>query len=120
MDAARAAGVHRILITHPLADFLEYTVDDLKAMAAKGAILEHHWAFCTPAAQNPMNPAEIAEAIKATGPECCIMATDGGQKINPPPVKMLTQFIVEMLRNGLTEEQISLMVRDNPVRILGL
>ncbi|MCL5961911.1 MAG: DUF6282 family protein [Chloroflexi bacterium] len=120
VDAARAAGVANVLITHPLADFLEYTIDELKVLAAKGAILEHHWAFCTPAVQNQLDPAWVAGAIKAIGPESCIMATDGGQEINPPPVEMMVRFIAEMLKNGLAEEEVSVMVRDNPARILGL
>ena len=48
------------------------------------------------------------------------MSTDGGQVINPAPVEMLELFISQMLDLGISESDISTMVRDNPARMLEL
>jgi predicted metal-dependent phosphotriesterase family hydrolase len=62
----------------------------------------------------------LGEAIKAIGPEYCIMSTDSGQVVNPPPVKVMTRYIQEMLEYGFSEKSIRMMTAKNPARILGL
>ncbi len=120
LDAAENAGVKKILLTHPMIEFLDYEIDEMKAAIDKGAILEHDWIICTPQAKNPTPPSKIADVIKEIGAEFCVLATDGGQKINPAPVKMFEQFISEMLRNGISEDDISVMISENPANLLGL
>lgn len=120
VDAAIKAGVKKVVITHPVADFLDYSTEDLQALAAKGCMFDHDWCFCTPQVSHPFPPSTIADAIKAIGPKHCIMATDTGQKINPPPVEMMKAFMGAMLECGLSEDEVHLMTHDNPAKILGL
>jgi len=65
-----------------------------------------------------MSPARIAEAIRRVGPESTILATDLGQADNPSPVEGLKRFIRSMLKEGITEEEIDLMVHINPGKII--
>ena len=65
-----------------------------------------------------MNPARIAEAIRRVDAESTILATDFGQAHNPSPVEGLTSYIRSMLKEGLTEKEINLMVRVNPCELL--
>ena len=120
LDAAKNVGIKKTLLTHPMTDFLDYEVDEMRTAVKKGALLECDWIVCTPQFKNPIPPSRIADVIKEIGAEFCVMATDGGQKINPPPVKMFEQFIYEMLRNGISEDGISIMISDNPAKLLGL
>jgi len=40
--------------------------------------------------------------------------------VNPPPVKVMTRYIQEMLDYGFSEREIQIMTAKNPARILGL
>ena len=118
--AAVKAGIRRITITHPHADFLGYTVDQMVKLSGMGGLLEFHFAFTTKAVRDPFSVADLAKTIRAAGPEHCILATDGGQAVNPPPHEMLRLFIAGMLEAGFSEDEIQTMTKHNPGWILGL
>jgi hypothetical protein len=120
LDAIKSTGIKKVLLTHPMIEFLDYQVDEMKSAIDNGALLEHDWIICTPQAKNPTPPKKIADVIREIGAEFCILASDGGQRINPPPVKMIEQFVVEMLRNGISEDDITVMLSENPAKMLGL
>jgi len=46
------------------------------------------------------------------------MSTDLGQPYNLPPAEGMRLFIATFLRKGLTSEEIELMVKVNPARLL--
>ena len=118
---AKKAGVGKIVVTHPLASFVNYSTDQMReAISAGATYLEHVFNDCTPQVANPLPPSALGDAIKAVGFEHCIMSTDSGQVVNPPPVKVMVWYIREMLRYGFSAKAIRLMTRTNPARILGL
>lgn len=118
---ARKAGVEKIVITHPVASFVNYSVDQMRQALSRGATyLEHVFNDCTPQVANPLPPSALGDAIKAIGPEYCIMSTDSGQVVNPPPVKVMAWYIKEMLQYGFSPKAIRTMTIVNPGRILGL
>jgi hypothetical protein len=118
---AKKAGVGKIVVTHPVASFVNYSVDQMwEALDAGATYLEHVFNDCTPQVADPLPPSALGNAIKAIGPEWCIMSTDSGQVVNPPPVKVMTRYIQEMLEYGFSEKAIRLMTTKNPARILGL
>jgi hypothetical protein len=120
VDAAIAAGVKKIVITHPVSDYLDYEHEDLKVLAAKGCYFDHDWCFCTPQVTHRYPPSAIADAIRVVGVERSVMATDTGQKVNPPPTECMRDFIAAMLDCGLTEEEIRVMTSDNPAKLIGI
>ena len=63
---------------------------------------------------------EVADQIQALGAEHCIMSTDFGRYALPTPVEGLRQFIACMLDLGIFPEDIRIMVKTNPERLLGL
>jgi hypothetical protein len=118
---ARKAGIEKIVVTHPLASFVNYSVDQMREALSRGATyFEHVFNDCTPQVANPLPPSALGDAIRAIGPEYCIMSTDSGQVVNPPPVKVMTWYIKEMLQYGLSPKAIRTMTITNPGRILGL
>ena len=118
---ARKAGVEKIVVTHPVASFVNYSVDQMREALSRGATyLEHVFNDCTPQVANPLPPSALGDAIRAIGPEFCIMSTDSGQVVNPPPVKVMAWYIKEMLKYGLSPKAIRTMTITNPGRILGL
>ncbi len=118
---ARKAGIEKIVVTHPLASFVNYSVDQMCEALSRGATyFEHVFNDCTPQVANPLPPSALGDAIRAIGPESCIMSTDSGQVVNPAPVKVMTWYIKEMLQYGLSPKAIRTMTITNPGRILGL
>jgi hypothetical protein len=120
VEEAQRAGIKKIILTHPTIDFLAYSKEEMKRFARQDVLIEHDYVICTRQVSNPVPPRHLAEAIRSVGAESCIMATDGGQKINPPPVTMFRMYMSEMLRCGIKEEEIRMMTSLNPARMLGL
>lgn len=118
---ARRAGVEKMVVTHPSASFVNYSTDQMREALNAGAnFLEHVFNDCTPQVANPIPPSALGDAIKAVGPENCIMSTDSGQVVNPPPVKVMAWYIREMLQYGFSPEEIRIMTAKNPAKILGM
>lgn len=117
---ARDAGVSKIIVTHPEASFVGMTLEEMKEFASLGAFLEFDSAHFTHIMPKPTTAAATAQKIREIGPEHCIMATDGGQDNNPPPVEMMRQYIAAMLENGITDDEIRTMVAKNPRIALGV
>ncbi len=120
LRAAKDLGVSRLLVTHPLMSFTRFTLDQMRAAAELGALLEFDYLSCAPTWHDPVPVSLTAKAIHAVGAERCVLATDGGQPYNPPPVEMLRRFGSELLAEGRSEPEIRTMACENPARILGL
>lgn len=119
-EAARR-GVKKIVVTHPLASFVAYSVNDMKEILDLGATcLEHVYNDTTRQVGHPIKIKELYEGITAIGPERCIMSTDSGQWLNPLPAQQMGIYIKDMLNLGLSPSTIRTMVADNPAKMLGL
>jgi len=84
-----------------------------------GAWVEYSYWTC----QNNIyvtDPKILAESMKLVGAEHCIMTTDFGQIDNPPAPEGLKLFIQAMLQNGISENDIEIMVKKNPAKLLKL
>jgi len=112
-------GVKKILVTHPQAPFLDWTLKDVQEMVEMGAFLEQDIVFSLPG-KEIIPAAEIARFIRAVGAAHCVMATDSGQASNPAPVEMMRFFIAEMLAQGIGEGEVAKMVQENPAALLSL
>lgn len=121
-DACRELGV-ALVMTHALETHVgaDHTLAHAVEMADRGALIEFTYLTCMPggfAASH--DPLAFAKAMAAVGPERAIMSTDFGQDFSPHPAVGMRLFIDDMLRAGLTAEQIDRMARRNPARLLGL
>lgn len=118
---AAATGVKKIIVTHPLASFLNYSVEAMREILDLGATyLEHVYNDTTRQVAHPIEVRDLYEGIRAIGAKHCVMSTDSGQWLNPVPVQQMGIYIKDMLNLGLSEEEIRIMVADNPARILGI
>lgn len=117
---ARGMGITKIIATHPEASFVGMKLEEMKELATLGAKLEFDYVHLTHAVPTPGTAATTARAIREIGAEHCVMATDGGQGNNPPPVEMLGSFIASMLELGISEGEIRTMVYTNPRVVLGV
>lgn len=140
VDLAQEFGIRKVLVASTVTKNM--TIEQQQQAASKGAYLEHTLAAFTHTTPIPKTHyyvereyasidegmAEsgsygvrtVAEQIQQVGAEHCVIATDFGVYTLPPPVEGLREFIACLLDLGLTEEQIGLLARHNPAKLLGL
>ena len=120
VDAALEAGVRKILVNHPELWLVGMSVEDQRALAARGVMLERCIRSVTSKGNEALSPRLIADQIKAVGAESTVMATDYGQVDSSPPPQGMLRYIEEMLEHGISATDVEMMVRVNPARMLGL
>jgi hypothetical protein len=129
LEAARRAGVKRLLVTHALTTRWRVDADQLKAMAALGAMIEligqiHLTAPAIGIVKQPRPaPVPIADAvgvIRAAGAAHVLISSDLGQAGWPPHAEGLRTFAAMLRAAGVTDAEIDLVLRKNPARLLGL
>jgi hypothetical protein len=116
---AKKAGVKKILVTHPDLKLSGISVEDQKALAVEGALLEKDLITMMPAWQS-ISLEEMTKSIREVGPQHCVLGTDFGQIHHPSPAEGLRTFIQMLLERGIEAEEVRTMVATNPARLLGL
>ncbi|BDZ69114.1 DUF6282 family protein [Methanobacterium ferruginis] len=116
LDECHSIGVEKVLINHPLTGVVGASLDEQKEMARQ-AYLEHCWVATMPQ-HDKLNPTIMADAIKEVGAQRCILATDFGQKHNPSPVRGMLLMIENMIKEGISWREITIMCKHNPEKLL--
>jgi hypothetical protein len=117
VDAAVEEGVRDIVITHPDFPAESLSFDDQNALADKGALLER--CFTTPHT-GKTTWEYMFDAIRATGVERSVLATDLGQTFNPPVEDGLGLMVDRLLAAGFDEQEVHTMAVRNTRRVAGL
>ena len=112
---ARKMGIAKIIVTHP---FGRMSVAQMKEAAAEGAYIEFDYhSLLSPSGKGVT---ARVEAIKAIGPEHCVLSSDLGQQDSPIHTLGWKRYL-ELLRNaGISEAEIDRMARRNPALLVGL
>jgi hypothetical protein len=113
-------GIEKFMLTHPHAAFLDYSHDQMREMADLGVTLEIHYAFTTELTGPAASIEDFVETVEAVGPEHIVMATDGGATENPTAMEMFEAFVAEMLDAGVPANNIEMMIKTNPRKLLDL
>jgi Family of unknown function (DUF6282) len=116
LDAALEAGVRDIVITHPEFPSQNLSVDDQKALAQRGALLER--CFTTPHT-GKVTWERWIENIRATGAEHSVLSTDLGQVFNPPVEDGMALMVDRLLDGGFDEDEVHVMAVVNTRRVAG-
>jgi hypothetical protein len=116
---ARAQGVRQMIVTHAINTPISMSIPQMQEAAKLGAFIEFVGANIGDA-DGPARLTRFAAAIKAVGPDHCILSSDLGQAGNPLPADGFGAFLVAMQGKGLSAADIDLMSRRNPARLLGL
>ncbi|MEO5959684.1 MAG: DUF6282 family protein, partial [Opitutaceae bacterium] len=99
LEAARKACVKRLLVTHALTDPTRFTIEEMKRVAALGAVIECTWLALlsgTNRAANVTLVADCARAIQAVGAANFAISSDLGQANNPLHTEGLRTFIAAL------------------------
>lgn len=118
-DEARARGVKRLLVNHPMYG-LHFSYDDIRDLARLGALIEQSAGLYIDSRFNFYTPQELKEHIEAAGVAHSSIGSDLGQVDNPTPVEGMRQAIKLCLALGFSEADVRAMVADNPGRLVGL
>jgi len=112
---AREQGVENILVTHVFGQ--DATRSQIRQMAALGAIMEMDWLA---AYTNPPLLDDYVEVIQSVGAESFIISSDFGQEGNPDHATGMRDFIIALRSREINQEQIDIMAKYNPAKLLGL
>jgi hypothetical protein len=116
---ARRAGITSIVVTHGMLPPVAMTVAQMREAAGLGAYIEFVYNALIGATKAFELP-EYAAAIRAVGPEHCILSSDLGQAGNPLHPDGLEAFFAALRSQGFTVSEIERMAKNNPARLLGL
>jgi hypothetical protein len=118
---AKNQGITRMIATHPLADaaWEPYTLEEVQNLADMGVFIEHCYHCCMPLLGS-YRPEKYVEAIRLVGANRTILSTDFGQITDTSPAEGMRQCIATMLQLGISEEEVTLMVKQNPAMLLDL
>ncbi len=117
--AAKDLGVSRIVVTHAMLPPVKMTIEQMKQAAAMGAYLEFVYNALIGPNKSFQMP-EYAAAIRAVGPEHCILSSDLGQAGNPLHPDGLEAFFRGLRGQGFSVAEIDRMSKTNPAKLLGL
>jgi hypothetical protein len=118
---AKNQGISKMIATHPLVDVLwePYTLEEIQHLADMGVFIEHCYHCCMPLFGS-YRPEKYVEAIRLIGADRTILSTDFGQITDVSPAEGMRQCIATMLQLGVSEEEITWMVKRNPAALLDL
>lgn len=121
-EAARNAGVRKIVITHPEFRVAGMTLEEQKRIVKDyGVILEHEYARPTGGGIYRKNLEVNAQAMREIGCEHFIVATDSGQPQNPYWYESLAEYIDYLHGTAhFTREETDTMTKTNPAQMPGI
>jgi hypothetical protein len=114
VQAAHERGAERICITHALMT-ADAPADEYRALCAQtGAVMEFVALQILSAGDG------AADLLRAVGIENVTLSTDAGLLGSAPGVETYTWILTELLRGGLSEEEVVTMAHRNPAKLLAL
>jgi hypothetical protein len=118
-DEVRREAVGPVIFSHPDSRSVGGTLEDAKRLASMGAFIEVCALGMMPAFQR-VKPQEALAMVREIGASRCILTTDFFFEWAPPAAEMLRMTIGTFQALGLGDDDIRLMVKTNPEKILGL
>lgn len=125
--AAQDVGADRIVITHAESEVPNFSLSDMKKAAVMGAKLEliASGSLFGPEAHlkwmrawRQVRVQEMVQVVKAVGAENFVLGTDLGSAGNPTPADGMVLFVTELMAQGVTKDEVTLMGRENPGKLL--
>ena len=121
VEAARKAGVKKIVVTHPEWWLVNMSVEDQVRMVKDyDVILERCYAQNMGGGKYKSNLPSNLEIIQTVGYEHVMVDTDGGQVENPHWELALQEYMQYLVDHGIPEEQVYHMTHTIPAGLLGL
>jgi hypothetical protein len=113
---ALAAGVRRVLLTHPSFTVPAMTAERTRALCELGAVAEItayqllHQPDC--------DATRLAAFVRDVGPEHCLLSSDAGQPTSPPAPQALEQLVEALAAEGVDRGALRAMAGDIPAALV--
>ena len=121
VEAARNAGVRKVVVTHPEWWVVGMSLEDqIRLVKDYDVILERCFAQNMGGGKYHSNLPDNVALIKAVGYKNVMCDTDGGQTENPNWEIAMQQYLQYLADHGIPEEQIRYMTHDLPAWLLGI
>lgn len=121
VEAARDAGVQKIVITHPEWWVVDMSLaDQIRLVRDYDVILERCYAQNMGGGKYKSNLPDNLDVIREVGFKNVMVATDGGQTENPNWEIALEEYMQYLSDHGITDEELYYMTRTIPYRLLGI
>ena len=118
--AARDIGA-RVVLDHPLLELNKLLLDEMKQLRDLGAYVGTYCQPMIPSLYQPVcDPMETIRTMKEIGPERCIIGTDFGQVMHVNSLDGMRIFLRALLAFGIKPEEVKLMLKDNPAKLMYL
>lgn len=120
-EAARNAGVRKVVITHPEFHIVGMSLEDqIKIVKDYDVMLEKVYAQPIGGGVYKKNLADNVAVMREIPAKNIIVATDGGQMQNPEWYNTITEYVKYLYDAGIPKEDIVQMTQKNPAAMLGL
>ena len=121
VEAARDAGVKKLVVTHPEWWMVGMSLEDqVRIVKDYDVILEHCFAQPMGGGKYKSNLPMNLEAVKACGYKNVMVSTDGGQVENPNWEIALEQYMQYLSDHGVGEDELQYMTHDIQAGLLGI
>ena len=126
---AKELGVKNILITHALTNIPGLSMEQARQVAQMGAYIEYCYlqSMTGPDAQHAwmkhwskVSLKDVAKVVGDIGAQHVVLSTDLGQHAMMTHPDGMEDMITGLLKEGVSQTDIDLMVKKNPARLLGL
>ena len=126
---ARELGVKNILITHGLTNIPGLSMEQARQVTQMGAYIEYCYlqSMTGPDAQHAwmkhwskVSLKDVAKVVGDIGAQHLVLSTDLGQHAMMTHPDGMEDMITGLLKEGVSQADIDLMVKKNPARLLGL
>jgi hypothetical protein len=126
---AKELGVRNMLITHGLTNVPGLTMAQAKEVVELGAVIEVCFLqfLAGPTAPLPflthwtqINAKHVAQGVKEFGAKGIVISSDLGQSANMTHPDGIEVAVAQLKREGVSDADIDLMLRQTPARLLGL
>jgi microsomal dipeptidase-like Zn-dependent dipeptidase len=121
--------VKNILITHALTNIPGLSMEQARQVAQMGAYIEYCFlqSMTGPDAQHAwmkhwskVSLKDVARVVAEIGAKSLVLSTDLGQHGNMTHPDGMEDMITVLLKEGVSQTDIDLMVKKNPARLLGM
>ncbi len=117
---AHDRGVAHIVVTNPMGIFTHMTLAEMQEATREGAYIEFTYNSVLPP-HPQLSIEQYADGIRKIGPKYCVLGTDfGGMGRNEFHPQGLLDFMVALHKQGISVDDVNLMAKTNPARILEL
>lgn len=121
VEAARDAGVKKIIVTHPEFHIVGMSLEEeARIVKDYDVLLEKVYAQPIGGGVYKKNLPDNVAHMKKIGCEHFIVSTDGGQMQNPEWYNTIAEYIDYLYDSGFSQEEIDVMTKKNPGKMLGI